>query len=162
MRSIPTRFAFAVIIGIPLAYFLISAAHWSWVNYWLLKDGQPGAAIVTKELWSGHDAVGYKYSVNQKEYTGRSIRNWQEPKYSNVKIGDESIVYFSASHPWLSLLYKPRTVVEGWPVLIIAAILEIFIIVTVVNPKSKWALDLSEKKKIDSAKTPLNSSATKN
>jgi hypothetical protein len=136
-----------LIIAIVLGDFLFGWAREAWTNYWLLKDGQQGMAVVTHELWSGHNAVGYKYTVNQNEYTGKSGRNWQEEKYSNVQVGDKSVVYFSLSHPWLSLLYKPRMLVEGWPVVLIALFFELFAVTTIINPKCNWAFDLSDKKR---------------
>jgi hypothetical protein len=136
-----------LIIAIALGDFLFVRTREAWTNYWLLQDGQQGMAVVTHELWSGHNAVGYRYMVNQQEYVGKSGRNWQEANYSNVQVGGKSVVYFSISHPWLSLLYKPRTVIEGLPVVIIAFLIELFAITTVLNPKKgKWAFDLTDKK----------------
>jgi hypothetical protein len=135
-----------LIIAIALGDFLFLQVRSAWTNYWLLKDGQPGMAIVTKDYWGGHNVVVYEYAVNQKHYTGRSSRSWQEPRYRNVRAGDESVVYFSASHPWLSLLNKPRIVVEGLPVVIIVLGLELFAVVTIINPRSKWAFNISDKR----------------
>jgi hypothetical protein len=77
-----------------------------------------------------------RYKVNQREYTGRSGRNWRDPRYSQVQVDEKSAVYFSASHPWLSLLYKPDAILEGAPVILIALVLEFLVILTIVNPKS--------------------------
>jgi len=144
MRACYIRLFFSA-FAIGLGYFFFLQARIAWTNYWLLKDAQQGMAVVTKELWSGHNEVGYRYAVGQHEYTGRSYRNWQDSKYSNVQVGGESVVYFSASHPWLSLLYKPRAVVEGLPVLVVAFFVELIAVVTVICPKSKLAFDLSDK-----------------
>lgn len=51
-------------------FFLIVQARTVWKNYWILKDGQKGTAFVTKVIWTGHDAVAYRYLVNQEEYSG--------------------------------------------------------------------------------------------
>ena len=115
-----------LILAIALGQFLFLRLRSTWINYWLLRDAQKGTAIVTKELWSGHNAVGYRYVVDQKQYSGHSGRNWQDKSYSKVQVGEESVVYFSASHPWLSLLYMPRAVLEGLPVIIIVLIVEAF------------------------------------
>jgi hypothetical protein len=87
--------------------------------------------------------VGYEYVVDQKHYSGRSGRNWKDQK--EVQVGEESVVYFSASHPWLSLLYMPQTVLEGLPVIIIVLVLEAFAVITIIRPKSGWAFSLIEK-----------------
>jgi hypothetical protein len=149
MRSSPPRFLILIFV-IPLACWLFLQARSSWRNYWLLKDGQPGMAVVTKEYWGGHGQVIYRYVVNQQEFTGISKRNWQEEKYKSVRPGEEAVVYFSASHPWLSLLYKPDVIVEILPALI-PLVLGVFVVMTAVNPKSKWSLNLSDRKENDAA-----------
>jgi hypothetical protein len=89
----------------------------------------------------------YYYDVNQKHYTGVSGTNWRDPHYSDARPGSEAVVYYSASHPWLSALYMPGTVITALPVVVIAFLIELIAVVTVINPGSKWAFDLSEKKR---------------
>ncbi len=101
--------------------------------------------MVTKEM--SHNAVGYQYVVDQKQYSGRSGRNWKDQK--KVQVGEESVVYYSASHPWLSLLYMPQVVLEGLPVILIVLILEMSALFTIIKPKSGWAFNLIEKKQKD-------------
>lgn len=133
-----------LIIALALGDFLYVRAHFAWIDYWLLTDGRQGTAIVTHELWSGHNGVGYKYIIAEKEYTGRSSRNSSE-KYDRVQPGEQSIVFFSASHPWLSSLNKPETVLAGWPVILIVVAFEIFALITIIKPTSGWAFSLMEK-----------------
>jgi len=137
------RFA-GLIIALALGDFLFLQARSAWTNYWLLTDGRQGTAIVTHELWSGHNGVGYKYVVAEKEYSGRSGRNSSE-KYNHVQPGEESIVFFSASHPWLSSLNKPEYVAPGWPVILIVVAFEVFALITIIKPTSGWAFSLIEK-----------------
>jgi hypothetical protein len=134
-------------VALFLGWFLFQRAQSSWVNYWLLADSKQGTAIVTNELWSGHDAVGYNYQVGQQEYTGKDVRPWHRLKNNGLHIGEQTIVYYSESHPWLSLLNRPRTFVEGWPVVLIALIIEVFAIIAIFNPKSGWALGSETKAK---------------
>ena len=142
-----------VVIAIILGYFLILQGLNSRTSYWLLKDGQAGIAVVTKDIWGGHNSVGYRYEVNNREYTGKDERSWQDTDNHRAQVGQRAAVYFSASHPWLSRLNKPRVVVEGLPVILIALILEIFAIVTIVDPRSGWAFNLSPaKRKADSTR----------
>ena len=107
-----------------------------------MKDGLQGMAAITQE--HSKRIMDYKYTVDQKEYEGKSRSNW-EGEYKGVRVGDACVMYFSASHPWLSALYKPRAVVEGLPALIVALLFESFFIATVINPKGKWALNLDNK-----------------
>lgn len=138
-----------LILAIALGQFLYVWTRSAWINYWLLEDAQKGSAIVTKELWSGHNMVIYRYFVDQREYTGKSARNSDDKNYSKAQIGEESVVYFSTSHPWLSLLYMPRRIWEGLPVTIIVLILESMALVTLANPSSGWAFNLMEEKHRD-------------
>ncbi len=144
-KVFPPRLA-GLIIALFLGDFLYLRAEEAWTNYWLITDGKPGVAVVTKELWSGHNQIGYTYTVNHADYTGKSARNWKDPKYANVQIGEQSVVYYSASHPWISLLNKPNTLLAAWPVTLIVLILEFFAVMTVINPKSKWAFNLIPKR----------------
>ena len=101
--------------------FVFVPARELWKDHWLVNDGQEGMAVITKEHWGGHGVVVYRYRVGQNVYTGQDRRSWQSPKYAHVMPGEESVVYFSASHPWLSAINLPRNVVvEGLPVVLLA------------------------------------------
>jgi hypothetical protein len=140
-----------LILALALGNFLFNRARSAWTHHWVLSDAQQGAALVTKEHWSGHNAVDYQYVVDQKQYNGHSVRNSKDQK--KVQIGEQTVVYFSASHPWLSLLYKPQPedVLPGLPSILIALVLEGFAVLTLINPKSGWAFSLMEKEKKDGA-----------
>jgi hypothetical protein len=134
-----------LVIALALSQFVFLRARSAWTNHWLLRDAQQGSALVTKEHWGGHDVVCYNYKVGQKEYSGHSGRNWKDEK--RVQVGQRTVVFFSASHPWLSLLYVPRGVLEGLPVILIVLVLEAFAVVTIIAPESGWAFSLMEKDK---------------
>ncbi len=134
-----------MVLAAILGHFIFGFVQNGWRNYWLMTDVQPGMATITKPYWGGHNMYDYQYVVEGREYTGISYRDWQSPRYSSVQSGGEAIVYFSASRPWLSLLYKPTAVIEGLPVLVIVFLLELFAVVTVIRPKSAWAFNLSGK-----------------
>src|SRR5262249_46843251 len=103
LAKLDAGFWFGVIV---LAYFLFSAIRVFWTSYWLAADGQQSTALITKE--HSHGVVSYTYFANDHEYIGSSQRNWENEKYRNVQIGRESIVYFSASPPWISSLETPQ------------------------------------------------------
>jgi hypothetical protein len=144
VRSPPQRFLVLIVL-LPLAWWLYLQARSSWRGYWLLKDGQQAMAVLTEDYWGGHGQVVYRYTVNEQLYTGVSSRNWKDERYSKVKIGEQAAVYFSASHPWLSLLYKPDSYLDVLPALI-ASTLVFFVVLTAVNPRSKWAFNLDDKR----------------
>jgi hypothetical protein len=122
---------------------LFFMCHGWWLEYWLFKDGQTGTAFVT-EIYDGTHggSFSYWYSVDQRTYTGHSKRNWRDPRYSAVEPGEHCPVYFSASHPWLSLLYPPNGVFTGWPVVLFALMIEACAIAAIISPKSRWVLNL--------------------
>jgi hypothetical protein len=125
-------------------HFVVEPARQVWQYYWLVKDGQQGVAVITKEHWSGHDIVVYRYRVAQREYTGQDFRSYQDPRYARVMPGEKSVVYYSSSHPWLSAINRPRAVVvEGLPVVLLVWVIDVLLIGTVINPRGRWALNLS-------------------
>ncbi len=134
---------FALVVALLLGWFLAGYAGACWNDYWLLKDGHEGMAIVTYPLWTGHNAVAYRYTVNGKEYTGKSGRNYRDPRYMNVGAGEQSVVYYSTSHPWLSSLRRPEGVGAGWPVVLFVLLLEALAVITIINPRSRWALNFT-------------------
>jgi hypothetical protein len=136
-----------LILALVLCLFLFWWTQDAWTNYWLLRDARQGNALVTKEHWSGHDNVVYQYVVEQREYSGRSSRNWKDAK--KVHVGERTVVYFSASHPWLSLLYMPDTALVGLPVIVLVLVLEIFAVITIIRPKSRWAFNWRQKREKD-------------
>jgi len=142
MRSWQIRVLGLVLAAI-LGDFLIGQGREAWRNYWLMIDSKQGMATITKPSWGGHDMYDYQYVVDRKEYTGVSDRDWQSLKYSDVQPGGQAVVYFSASRPWLSHLYKPSAIIEGLPVLVVAFFFEFFAVITVIRPESKWAFNLS-------------------
>ena len=136
----------AAILALIFGYFFVVArAEDAWRSYWLLKDGQQGTAIVIKELWSGHGVVAYRYRVGDKDYIGEDARSWQNPKYAHAMAGEPTVVYFSSSHPRLSLINRPRTAMpEGLPVLALAWLLEAGLVITAINPRNKWSLSFDK------------------
>ncbi|HYL86392.1 MAG TPA: hypothetical protein VE263_19365 [Candidatus Angelobacter sp.] len=135
-------------------FFVVSQAQLAWKNYWLVKDGQQGTAVVTRVLWTGHRGVAYQYRANQVEYTGADAVSRDHPRavpfsrgdlYPAAVAGENLAVYFSASHPWLSRLNRPRSmIIEGLPVLLLVWALEALLILTMIAPNSKWALRFGE------------------
>jgi len=124
-----------------------------WRDHWLVKDGQQGMAVITKEHWGGHGVVVYHYRVGQKVYSGQDHRSWQNPKYAHVMAGENTVVYFSSSHPWLSAINLPRNVViEGLPVMLLAWFFEVGLVVTVIKPKSRWAFGPNGRREPSAAK----------
>ncbi len=88
-----------------IAYVLAGGARAFWSCYWLTTEAKQSIAMIAKE--HAHGVVDYKYSVRQQEYKGTSQRHWEQEKYRNVHVGEESIVFFSSSRPWISSLETP-------------------------------------------------------
>jgi len=141
LPSATTTRVWASLFALLLGYvFVFGPIQELWRNFWLVRDGQQGTAVITNEHWGGHGVVVYQYRVSQKLYSGQDHRSWQNPKYAHVMAGEKSVVYFSSSHPWLSAINLPRNVViEGLPVVLLAWFFEAGLVVTVINPKGRWA-----------------------
>jgi hypothetical protein len=134
-------------------YFVVEPARQVWQDYWLVRDAQQSEAVITKEHWAGHGVVVYRYSVNHQEYTGQDHRSYQGPKYARVMPGEKSVIYYSSSHPWLSAFNRPRTVlVEGLPVVLLVWFIEALLIATLINPRSRWAFNLSGRSEVEPLK----------
>lgn len=131
----------ALVLGYPFVFGTIRGV---WKDYWLVKDGQQGVAVITKEHWAGHNVVVYQYRVGQNVYTGQDRRSLQNPKYAHVMPGEKSVVYFSSSHPWLSAIDMRRNVgIPGLPVVLLAWLFMAGFIATAINPKGRWAFNLN-------------------
>jgi hypothetical protein len=131
------------LLGIAIFFgysFIGGQLRGNWIEYWLAKDAKQTMAMLTEEF--SHGVVEYTYSIGPTTYTGRSQRNWEQPKYRDVGIGQNSIVFYSASHPWLSSLETPQFPRSGSIILLVAIPIEFFLIVTVINPRSRWALNV--------------------
>jgi hypothetical protein len=132
--------AMATLLG--YSFIFRTLLYPNWTHYWLTKDATQTMAMVTKEHY--HGVVDYKYSIGTREYTGRSQTNWEQEKYRNVGVGQKSIVFYSFSHPWLSSLETPQFPRSGTIILLIALPIEIFLIITVINPRSAWAMNIHQ------------------
>jgi hypothetical protein len=136
----------AIFILLFVVWALYMRVHTVRVAYWLSNDGRQATARVIKEHWAGHDAVVYEYAVNGTQYTGVSSRTWKDPKYSHVQPGEETPVFYSESHPWISLLYMPDGYLDGWPFDLGVNAIGFLAIVTLINPNHRWALRLSSRR----------------
>jgi len=116
-----------------LAWLILGLILVSRVHYWLTTDGQQAIAVITAE--HQHNVVDYQYAVDGKKYKGTSQRNWENVKYRDVAVGGDSVVYYSASHPWLSSLETPCFPVRGTPVFLVLLPMELAAIAFAVSFK---------------------------
>ena len=136
-----------LVVALVLGWILIVCITETWGEYWLLKDAQEGTAVVIARLPSGRQSrdhrVAYSYAVNGKTYKGQSGRNYEE-RYQREQPGEKSVVYYSASHPWISSLSRPQRF--GLELLFILFLLacETKTLLSLIYPQSKRALHYSE------------------
>lgn len=121
---------------IMLGGFIFSFFHICWTDFWLTQDAARTTAIITGE--KSHGVVAYKYTVGGNEFVGQSQRSRDESQ--KTAVGGQAPVYVSSSRPWLSSLEVPAFPPSGTPVVVIALLIEVLFVLTVVNPKGKWAL----------------------
>jgi hypothetical protein len=119
-----------------MIFYVLFATFLVWIfwhnirtTYWLLTDGQEGKAVITgsSPLRRRDESLDYSYEVNNTRYYGSSPRSWLEKPYWGVQIGGQSVVYYSASHPWLSSVRKPKEVVSLFDGSLIGAIVLAFL-----------------------------------
>ena len=132
-----------------LAYaFLFVPGLETWHRYLLMKDGREGRSEIIR--FAPKNQVVYRYGVNQKEYTGRDRRTDDDRRAARGNPEEERAptVYYSASHPWISRLHRPTTLIPpGLPVFMLAWFFLALMLLTIVNPRHKWALQMGGTKK---------------
>jgi len=132
-----TRFV-VVIPMVALAFPVCWWGHRVWTDYWLGRDAQPATVIVTRVL--PKLAYDYRYTVNGKDYSGNSLRDWDDDRAHPLQIGESTTVLISASHPWLSSMQKTRVNWAGLPFTILFLLIEAFLLAVLIDPNGKWAV----------------------
>ena len=92
-------------MGSPILYFVLVSAYG---DYWLTKDGSRVIGVVTADRLNHHSMIDYTYTAENKEYTGSSVRDWNNKEYTDLRIGRPVPLYYSASHPSISTAIPPR------------------------------------------------------
>jgi hypothetical protein len=115
-----------------MVLYVLCAAVFVWVcvsntreNFWLLTDAQRGKAFITGE--SGGKTFDYEYDVRGTRYRGTTPRSWLGKEGVGLRPGREAVVYYSATHPWLSSLTMPKNVMPPS-----TAIIDLFVIASFV------------------------------
>jgi hypothetical protein len=124
--------------AVMLGSFLFSFAHGCWASFLLSGDASQATATVTNER--SHGVVDYTYVAAGNRYVGHSQRSSET--YPGPPVGGEARVYFSTSHPWLSSLRAPTfpPSLSRILLMIIPLSMEFLIVMTIIDPKGKWAL----------------------
>ena len=104
-----------------LTFFAFMYCRHARENYWILRDGIQTTAKVTGE--GTHNTIDYTYRVGGTTYSGNGHREYREG-LPRVTTGGESVVWYSASHPWLSTPRRPDAVFVGFPWLVIVVAMD--------------------------------------
>jgi hypothetical protein len=102
-----------------------------WADFWIFQSPKQVTATVTAQ--QSHGVCEYQYVVNGIPYVGHGQRGRNLPQQAQV--GTPVLVYFSASHPWLSSPDTPGF--SPWQALTIMALLlvaELFLVKAVIRP----------------------------
>ena len=129
------------IVLIPMIFIgtlIYSHAHRIWIDYWVSKDGQRVSAQVT-EAYSKH-FFDYRYTVDGKEYAGNDYRDWEDEQIHKLQVGEQTTVFISASHPWLSSLRSIRLAWVAFPFITLLLLLEAFLLVVIFDPSGRWSV----------------------
>ena len=107
-----------------------------WADYWLSKDPKTVSALVTQTY--PKQMFDYRYTVDGKEYTGTSKRDWEAEKVHALQVGETTPVLVSASHPWFSSLQTWRLRWLAFPFIVLVLLLEFFLLVVLIDPNGRW------------------------
>jgi len=129
------------IVVIPMVAIAFPICWWGhrvWTDHWLARDAQPTSAIVTgihpKRVYD------YRYTIDGKEYSGTSQRDWENEKVHTLQAGEQTTVSFSTSHPWLSSMLTTRVAWAGLPFTVLMLLIECFLLAVLIDPHGKWAI----------------------
>ena len=75
---------FTAFVALVLLTFFVQQGYASYTRYWVIADGIQGMASITDE---GSHTAYYKYTVAGVAYTGRSSRDWRDPRYLDIGVG---------------------------------------------------------------------------
>lgn len=98
---------------------------------WILRDGVLTTAHVTGV--GSHNCVYYTYSVAGTHYSGYGTREYRDPRYASVGTGGQTVLWYSASHPWISSPLRPRAMYDGSPFVIIASALDLLFVACLIS-----------------------------
>ena len=133
-------FRFGVLLSaLVLLWGIVIWFNQAHARYWLRHDGTQGVATITAEGFK--HTVHYAYSVSGTRYTGHSQRDWQDPRHSEVRIGQSTPVRFSKSHPWVSSLPAPQHTLDSFPWVLGALALESLLLYLMVAPWGRSRTD---------------------
>ena len=101
-----------LIAGVVL-WTMLAVWYWGDVRerYWILHDGVRTIGHVTGE--GGHNVIYYTYRAAGTRFSGGGPRDYRDERYAHVGVGGESVVWYSASHPWISTPCRPDSVLDG-------------------------------------------------
>ena len=142
MKPWTTRLV-ATVPALLLGWGIVLWFSGAYTRYWVLRDGLRGVASITAE--GPHATLYYTYAVAGTGYTGHSQSDWVDNR--EVGVGEQVPVWYSNSHPWLSSLPKPKPTLYSFPWVLLALPFESMFLITVIAPRSKWALDLGPRRR---------------
>jgi hypothetical protein len=113
--------------------FIFQIGRDVWRHHWLVSDAAPTRALITNKHSRG--VVDYQYTVDEREYAASIRTHWDVEKFARARIGEESVAFYSTSHPWLSSLETADFPKPGWATMAVALGLELFFVLVIFKPK---------------------------
>ena len=82
------------------------------LTYWrLLNEGRSTHATVERTACHDHASVFYQFTVAGRPYAGRGSAGYGGPQCSQLKAGDQILVYYAPSEPDIS---EPGEIRDRW------------------------------------------------
>jgi hypothetical protein len=104
-----------IIIWIILALIIaVGLGSLNMPKFWRrTKHASQCQGTVTEVTVVYHNTVCYKYTVNNRVYTGQTQTGFPNPEPGNLRSGDALVVFFDPDTPSISVLEAPDTLLKN-------------------------------------------------
>jgi len=97
------------IIIVAVVVTLLGSQHW--ISYYRIAyNGVVAKATVVQLQPENHNLVAYKYEISGHNFQGLFGSSPPNPPFSQLKIGQEVVIYYDPQHPENSLLGYPKPI----------------------------------------------------
>jgi hypothetical protein len=99
----------------------------AWKAFWLIKDSKGTLGTITRTY--PKRIFDYQYTADGKIYAGRDDRNLASEQFRKLRVGDNTLVFFSSSHPSFSTFEVRKSRIQVMPYFCLLLLLETLFLV---------------------------------